>query len=131
MSAPPEFALDHKNKRYDRQLRIWGADGQRKLETCKVCLLHCGPTGSETLKNLVLGGIGGFTVVDGSKVSFQALGEAKIAPKLRSAPGTLHAACPFLCFLDTQRAGDSSQAPIANVQCIKRRLALPTWVTIS
>jgi molybdopterin/thiamine biosynthesis adenylyltransferase len=57
-----------KNKRYDRQLRIWGAHGQAQLEGAKICLLHCGPTGSETLKDLVLAGIGSFTIVDGSKV---------------------------------------------------------------
>lgn len=63
-----------KSKRYDRQLRIWGAHGQQRLESCKVCLLNCGPTGSETLKNLVLGGIASFTVVDGSKVQASDLG---------------------------------------------------------
>ncbi len=63
-----------RNKRYDRQLRIWGADGQARLESCKVCLLNSGPTGAETLKNLVLGGISGFTIVDGSKVEAADLG---------------------------------------------------------
>lgn len=63
-----------KDKRYDRQLRIWGAHGQQRLESCKIALLNCGPTGSETLKNLVLGGIAGFTVVDGAKVSASDLG---------------------------------------------------------
>ena len=33
-----------KDKRYDRQIRIWGKDGQRKLETANVCLLGAGPT---------------------------------------------------------------------------------------
>lgn len=65
---------DPKSKRYDRQIRIWGAHGQARLEACRVCMLNCGPTGSETLKNLVLGGIGSFTIVDGSKVSSRDLG---------------------------------------------------------
>ena len=43
-------------KKYDRQLRIWGPHGQAALESASICLLNCGPTGSETLKNLVLGG---------------------------------------------------------------------------
>eukprot|EP00951_Prasinocladus_malaysianus_P013472 scaffold101932_cov42-Prasinocladus_malaysianus.AAC.1 len=55
-------------KRYDRQIRIWGAHGQASLEASRVCLLNCGPTGSEILKNLVLGGIHSFTIVDPSKV---------------------------------------------------------------
>jgi len=33
-----------KDKRYDRQIRIWGKDGQHKLETANVCLLGAGPT---------------------------------------------------------------------------------------
>eukprot|EP00798_Chlamydomonas_sp_ICE-L_P020768 gene20768-27592_t len=63
-----------KDKRYDRQLRIWGAHGQQRVEACKIALLNCGPTGSETLKNLVLGGIAGFTIIDGAKVSAGDLG---------------------------------------------------------
>ena len=54
--------------KYDRQLRIWGAQGQSDLERASVCLLGCSATGTETLKNLVLGGIQGFTAVDGGLV---------------------------------------------------------------
>jgi amyloid beta precursor protein binding protein 1 len=61
-------------KRYDRQLRIWGVEGQQRLEGAKIALLNAGPTGSETLKNLVLGGIGSFTIVDGAKVTSADLG---------------------------------------------------------
>ncbi|KAK9070049.1 hypothetical protein SSX86_010448 [Deinandra increscens subsp. villosa] len=60
--------------KYDRQLRIWGEQGQAALEKASICLLNCGPTGSETLKNLVLGGIGSITVVDGFKVENGDLG---------------------------------------------------------
>ena len=54
--------------------RIWGEHGQAALERARVCILNCGPTGSEALKNLVLGGIGSFTIVDASKVSQSDLG---------------------------------------------------------
>lgn len=60
--------------KYDRQLRIWGEVGQAALENASICLLNCGPTGSEALKNLVLGGIGSITLVDGSKVEIGDLG---------------------------------------------------------
>ena len=63
-----------KRKRYDRQLRIWGEHGQARLENCKVCLLHCGPTGVEAIKNLVLGGIHSFTLVDDALVTPRDLG---------------------------------------------------------
>lgn len=29
-------------KRYDRQLRIWGVHGQRRLEASRVCVLNAG-----------------------------------------------------------------------------------------
>ncbi|GAB4817852.1 hypothetical protein N2152v2_004898 [Parachlorella kessleri] len=63
-----------KSKRYDRGIRVWGAHGQDALEHAKVCLLTCGPTGTEALKNMVLGGIDAYTVVDGSKVEPADLG---------------------------------------------------------
>eukprot|EP00775_Hariotina_reticulata_P012383 gene12383-12517_t len=64
----------NKSKRYDRQIRIWGAEGQQRLENSRIALLNCSPTGSETLKNLVLGGIASFTIVDGQKVEARDLG---------------------------------------------------------
>jgi NEDD8-activating enzyme E1 regulatory subunit len=70
MAAPDES----KAKRYDRQIRIWGADGQARLEAARVALLNCGPTGAETLKNLVLGGIASFTAVDAARVGARDLG---------------------------------------------------------
>lgn len=67
------MAVRNSNK-YDRQLRIWGDQGQLALEQANVCLLNCGPTGAEALKNLVLGGIGSCTLVDDSKVEARDLG---------------------------------------------------------
>mmetsp|Transcript_13238 Transcript_13238/g.18081 ORF Transcript_13238/g.18081 Transcript_13238/m.18081 type:complete len:528 (+) Transcript_13238:91-1674(+) len=65
---------EDKTKKYDRQLRIWGEHGQAALENSKVFLLNCGATGSEALKNLVLGGIASFTIVDASRVGPDDLG---------------------------------------------------------
>ncbi|KAJ8604000.1 hypothetical protein CTAYLR_003338 [Chrysophaeum taylorii] len=62
-----------KNK-YDRQLRLWGAEGQAALSAAHVLLIGAGPTGTEALKNLVLPGVGEFTVVDGERV-----GESDVA----------------------------------------------------
>lgn len=59
-----------KNK-FDRQIRIWGAHGQSELQSAAICLLHAGPSGSETLKNLVLGGIAAFTIVDDAEASLK------------------------------------------------------------
>lgn len=58
-----------KTQKYDRQLRLWGAHGQEALESANVLLIGATSTGCETLKNLILPGIGSYTVVDDAKVS--------------------------------------------------------------
>ena len=47
-----------KEKKYDRQLRLWAASGQAALEEAHILLINSGPgvVGIETLKNLVLPG---------------------------------------------------------------------------
>lgn len=56
------------NARYDRQLRIWGVHGQTRLEAARIAVCGSGACGSETLKNLVLGGIGAYTLIDDARV---------------------------------------------------------------
>lgn len=60
--------------RYDRQIRLWGEAGQRRLETAAVCVVTASATGTETLKNLVLPGVGAFTLVDGTTVTVRDYG---------------------------------------------------------
>lgn len=47
-----------KEKKYDRQLRLWAASGQQALEDADLLLINSGSgtVGVETLKNLVLPG---------------------------------------------------------------------------
>lgn len=47
-----------KERKYDRQLRLWAASGQAALESANILLVNSGPgaVGAETLKNLVLPG---------------------------------------------------------------------------
>ena len=65
-----------KEKKYDRQLRLWAANGQRALEEAHVLLLNTSPgvVGVEILKNLILPGIGNFTIVDDELVTEADLG---------------------------------------------------------
>lgn len=82
-----------KEKKYDRQLRLWAASGQQALEEAHVLLVNSGPgvVGVETLKNLVLPGlhdarvnidlhadrrlgIGNFTILDSGVVDEADLG---------------------------------------------------------
>ena len=75
-----------KERKYDRQLRLWAASGQQALEDSRILLVNsdgpwdkqstgvAGAVGVETLKNLVLPGIGGFTIVDPAAVTEPDLG---------------------------------------------------------
>ena len=58
-----------KTMRYDRQLRLWGDEGQDALESASVCLLNATTLGCEILKNLVLPGVGEIHIVDNNTVS--------------------------------------------------------------
>jgi len=64
----------NKTQKYDRQLRLWGEHGQEALEKASVCLINGTPTGTEILKNLILPGVGSFTVIDGKFVEGRDLG---------------------------------------------------------
>lgn len=79
-TPPPIQAPTAKEKKYDRQLRLWAASGQRALEDSHVLLVisqigsGSSVTGVETLKNLVLPSIGQFTILDSATVSEADLG---------------------------------------------------------
>ncbi|KAL4898110.1 hypothetical protein BDV59DRAFT_166226 [Aspergillus ambiguus] len=83
--AFPSTLVGAKERKYDRQLRLWAASGQQALEETRVLLVNSdgpwsdrsgvsGVVGVETLKNLVLPGIGGFTIVDPATVTESDLG---------------------------------------------------------
>ena len=42
---------------YDRQIRLWGIDAQKKLLSSKILLINMQGLGAEIAKNLVLSGI--------------------------------------------------------------------------
>lgn len=65
-----------KQKKYDRQLRLWAASGQQALEDAHILLVNSGSgaTGVETLKNLILPGVGQYTILDSALVSEADLG---------------------------------------------------------
>lgn len=71
-----QVTLSKRDKKYDRQLRLWAASGQDALENAHILLLNSGPgiVGIEALKNLILPGIGKFTIVDEAEVREEDLG---------------------------------------------------------
>ncbi|KAH9006627.1 hypothetical protein EDB86DRAFT_3070612 [Lactarius hatsudake] len=60
---------DSKTRRYDRQLRLWAATGQSALESARLLVIGSSATATSILKNLVLPGIGHFTLLDHDHVS--------------------------------------------------------------
>jgi amyloid beta precursor protein binding protein 1 len=69
-----EAQPDAKTRRYDRQLRLWAATGQDALESSRILLLASSATSTSILKNLVLPGIGHFTILDAATVTFRDAG---------------------------------------------------------
>lgn len=65
---------DQKTRRYDRQLRLWAASGQAALENAKILLISASATSTSILKNLVLPGIGHFTILDHTRVTSEDAG---------------------------------------------------------
>ncbi|EFX03050.1 ubiquitin-like activating enzyme [Grosmannia clavigera kw1407] len=65
-----------KERKYDRQLRLWAASGQEALEAANILVVNsgCGTVATETLKNLILPGIGKFTIFDKATVQEEDLG---------------------------------------------------------
>ncbi|KAJ3508486.1 hypothetical protein NMY22_g16596 [Coprinellus aureogranulatus] len=59
-----ESAPDQKTRRYDRQLRLWAKSGQAALESAHILVLSSSSTSTSILKNLVLPGVGQFTILD-------------------------------------------------------------------
>ncbi|XP_061168662.1 SUMO-activating enzyme subunit 1-like [Saccostrea echinata] len=52
---------------YDRQIRLWGLDAQRRLRAAKVLLIGLKGLGAEITKNIVLAGIKSITLLDNTK----------------------------------------------------------------
>lgn len=111
MASTPNGA----QKRYDRQIRLWGAHGQSRLEASKICVLGAGPMCTEALKNLVLGGIASFTIVDSKNVSEEDLRNNFFFQPSSLGSGRAQAACTLLRDLNDQVKGSFSDADVADM----------------
>lgn len=65
------MATDNK---YDRQLRLWGSDGQKKLSEASILLINANASGTEALKNLILPGVGFVMILDDKLIEERDLG---------------------------------------------------------
>ncbi|XP_064130011.1 NEDD8-activating enzyme E1 regulatory subunit isoform X1 [Loxodonta africana] len=94
-----------KEQKYDRQLRLWGDHGQEALESAHVCLINATATGTEILKNLVLPGVGSFTIIDGNQVSGEDAGNNFFLQRSSIGKNRAQAAMEFLQELNTDVSG--------------------------
>uniref|UniRef100_A0A8R1Y0Y6 NEDD8-activating enzyme E1 regulatory subunit n=1 Tax=Onchocerca volvulus TaxID=6282 RepID=A0A8R1Y0Y6_ONCVO len=60
--------------RYDRQIRLWGDEGQSCIEHASVCVLGASALGCEIIKSLVLAGIKSVYIVDSAIICKPDLG---------------------------------------------------------
>lgn len=100
-----------KSKKYDRQLRLWGENGQSALESSQVCLINATPTGTEILKSIVLPGIGAFTIVDGNKVTGEDAGINFFTEKTSIGKSRAEVATRLLLELNGDVRGDFVDEP--------------------
>uniref|UniRef100_A0A2K5S560 NEDD8-activating enzyme E1 regulatory subunit n=1 Tax=Cebus imitator TaxID=2715852 RepID=A0A2K5S560_CEBIM len=94
-----------KEQKYDRQLRLWGDHGQEALESAHVCLINATATGTEILKNLVLPGVGSFTIIDGNQVSGEDAGNNFFLQRSSIGKNRAQAAMEFLQELNSDVSG--------------------------
>uniref|UniRef100_A0A2P2LTI4 Ubiquitin-like 1-activating enzyme E1A n=1 Tax=Rhizophora mucronata TaxID=61149 RepID=A0A2P2LTI4_RHIMU len=65
---------------YDRQIRVWGADAQRRLSKSHVLVYGMKGTVAEFCKNIVLAGVGSLTLMDDRQVTEEALSANFLIP---------------------------------------------------
>ncbi len=49
---------------YDRQIRLWGLDAQKRLRAARILVAGIGGLGCEVAKNLVLAGVKSIKLID-------------------------------------------------------------------
>ncbi|XP_062029351.1 SUMO-activating enzyme subunit 1A-like [Rosa rugosa] len=72
---------------YDRQIRVWGADAQRRLSKAHILVCGINGTTAEFCKNIVLAGVGSLTLVDDRVATEEALSANFLIPSDESVCG--------------------------------------------
>ncbi|XP_025065255.1 NEDD8-activating enzyme E1 regulatory subunit isoform X2 [Alligator sinensis] len=85
---------------------LWGDHGQEALESAHVCVIHATATGTEILKNLVLPGIGSFTIVDGNEVTGEDVGNNFFLQKSHIGQNRAQSATELLQELNNEVSGN-------------------------
>ncbi|CEQ39396.1 SPOSA6832_00915, partial [Sporobolomyces salmonicolor] len=95
----------HHSQRYDRQLRLWASSGQSALENANLLVVNANATATSALKNLVLPGIGKFTLLDPSTVQPNDIGNNFFLEPDSLGKSRAEEAVKFLCELNTDVTG--------------------------
>ncbi|KAI1714882.1 thiF family domain-containing protein [Ditylenchus destructor] len=67
--------MEQDSVRYDRQVRLWGEEGQQSIQQASVCVFGSSALATEILKSLVLAGVGKFRVIDDAVIGESDLGQ--------------------------------------------------------
>lgn len=139
---------------YDRQIRLWGQDTQLRLQSTKILVINFGAVATETVKNLVLGGIHSIEILDSATVCEEdfatqfflpkdsPIGSLKlplVEPAIRKLnPRVNLSICTdrlsekddtYFRKFDLVIATELQKLDFLNVNNITRKLALPLYVT--
>jgi len=69
--------LSEEDERYDRQIRLWGAEAQNNLRNANILIIGLTGLGSEIVKNVVLSGIKSLVLVDNRKITEMPKGQVE------------------------------------------------------
>ncbi|XP_017758674.1 PREDICTED: SUMO-activating enzyme subunit 1 [Eufriesea mexicana] len=72
---------DHEAELYDRQIRLWGLESQKRLRAAKILLIGLNGFGAEIAKNIILAGVKSVTFLDHRNVTIEDRCSQFLAPK--------------------------------------------------
>lgn len=69
------------NELYDRQIRLWGLESQKRLRTAKILISGLGGIGAEVTKNIILSGVHAVKLNDANSVTEDDFCSQFLAPR--------------------------------------------------
>ncbi|XP_076619218.1 SUMO1 activating enzyme subunit 1 [Colletes latitarsis] len=72
---------DHEAELYDRQIRLWGLESQKRLRAARVLLIGLNGFGAEIAKNIILAGVKAVTFLDHRNVTAEDRCSQFLTPK--------------------------------------------------
>ncbi|GAA5900782.1 Ula1p [Sporobolomyces salmoneus] len=113
-TTPSSARPDAHTQKYDRQLRLWASSGQTALENANILVVNSNSTATSTLKNLVLPGIGQFTLLDPEVVKAQDLGTNFFLEPSSIGQPRAQEAVKYLCELNVDVKGQANVSSLSD-----------------